>query len=168
MTRREMRCGVCVRGRLSERKIEDKNTHGSEDSVHELVQLRGIHESVTFKDAHCQFGDHWEMRLQHGADGLAEAVIVLCGFNLLDLAEGIEGCVVQVVDLIDVRVGHDNIGQALHIADAVGDPGATGQNKAIAMEDIYMLWKPALLATQCGHSWPMLSASAPSGTGQTP
>lgn len=73
------------------------------------------------EDAHGQLGDHGQVRLEHLADYFAEALILLEGLDLFDLAEGLEGIVVQIVYVADVGVGDNAIGQLLHVPDAVRD-----------------------------------------------
>jgi len=61
--------------------------------------------------------------LEHGADDLAEAFIIIEGFDLLHFPKRVKGRVVQVVNFVDVWVRDDDVGQLLHVADPVGDPG---------------------------------------------
>lgn len=61
------------------------------------------------------------MRLQHAADDLAEALIVLKALDLLDLAKGIEGSLIELIYFLDVGVLDDDVGKLLQISYAVGD-----------------------------------------------
>lgn len=53
------------------------------------------------------------MRLQHAADNLAEALIVLKALDLLDLAKGVEGSLIELVYFLDVGVLDDDVGKLL-------------------------------------------------------
>lgn len=61
------------------------------------------------------------MRLQHAADDLAEALIVLKALDLLDLAKGVEGSLIELIYLLDVGVLDDDVGKLLQISYSVGD-----------------------------------------------
>jgi hypothetical protein len=99
----------------------NRPTNGSEDGVHELVELCWVHEPVALEDAHSQLRNHRQMCLEHGAYCLAEVVIVLDRFDFLHFPERVEGVVIQVIDLVEVWVRDDDVGQLLHVPDPVGD-----------------------------------------------
>ena len=73
--------------------------------------------------AHSQLGDDCEVLFQILVDDLAQFVVVLERLNLLDFSKGVEGVVVKVVDVADVAVGDDDIGELLHVSYAMRQSG---------------------------------------------
>lgn len=59
------------------------------------------------------------MCLERLADRFAEALIVIEVLDLLYLSEGIKGSVVQVVHFTNVGIGHDDVGQLLHVSNTM-------------------------------------------------
>lgn len=55
---------------------------------------------------------------------LAVLVVVLERAYLGDATKTLKGSQIQLVDMSKVRIGDDNIGQSLDIAEAMGKPGA--------------------------------------------
>lgn len=66
------------------------------------------------------------MLLKHVADDLTKGVIVLEGTDLGHPPEPVEGLIIQLIDLVEVRICHDAVRQCLHISDAMGESGAGG------------------------------------------
>ena len=104
-------------------KGEGGVTNSTEDGVHELVQLCRGHETIAFENAHSQLGNHRQMGFEHGSYRLAKAVIVLERLDVLHFPKCVEGIVIQIVHLVYVWVRDDDVGQLLHVADPVSDPG---------------------------------------------
>jgi len=73
------------------------------------------------------------MPLQHAADIHAKDIIVLERANLGHPSKAVEGFVVQLVDLVELRVRHDTVRQCLHVADAVGEPGRGQPNEVLVV-----------------------------------
>lgn len=67
------------------------------------------------------------MLLKHVADDLTKGVIVLEGTDLGHPPEPVKGLIIQLIDLVEVRICHDAVRQCLHIADAMGESGAKGR-----------------------------------------
>lgn len=51
-----------------------------------------------------------------------EGIIVFQGSNLFDAAEALEGSMVQLVDVGEMGIGHDDVGKRLDVAESVGYP----------------------------------------------
>lgn len=84
-------------------------TYRSQNCVHELVQVAGVHQSSTLKNAHGQLGYHGQMALKVMTDDFAQLVVVLERLDLLDLPKGIKGVVVQIVDFVNVTIRNDDV-----------------------------------------------------------
>lgn len=63
------------------------------------------------------------MGLEHLANDGAKLVVVLERFDLLDLAKGMERLIIQVVNVVDVRIRSDAVRELLHVSYPVRDPG---------------------------------------------
>jgi hypothetical protein len=59
------------------------------------------------------------VRLQVLVDGFAKPLVILQCLDLLDLPKRLKGIVIEIVHLADVWVGHDDIGQLLHVPNAM-------------------------------------------------
>lgn len=68
---------------------------------------------------HRKLGYDRQMLLQILPDNVTELVIVVQRLDLLDLPEGIKGTVIQVIDVVDVRIRDHDVRQLLHVPDAV-------------------------------------------------
>lgn len=84
-----------------------------------MVQLFWVHKAAALEDAHCKLGDDGQVALEVLGDDGAEFVIVFQGFDLFELAECVKGIVVELVDFFDVSVRYDDVGELLHVADAM-------------------------------------------------
>ena len=84
-----------------------------------MVQLLGIHQAAALENAHGQLGDDGQVALEILADDFAELFIVFERSNLLDLAESVKGVVVELVDFFNVAICYDDVGELLHVADAM-------------------------------------------------
>ncbi len=80
-----------------------------------------VHQPATLEDAHGELGDDGQVALEVLADDVAEVVIVLEGLYFFDLAKRVKGVVVEVVDVVDVGVRDDDVGELLHVAEAMCD-----------------------------------------------
>lgn len=60
------------------------------------------------------------MGREHLADDPAEGIVVLERLDLFDSPKGVEGVVIELVHLTDMRVRHDDIRQLLHVPDPMG------------------------------------------------
>lgn len=102
--------------------------------VHELVRLFGPHQAAHFEHANGEAGDDGGMLLERLLQDLAILVVVLERADLGHAAESLKGAQVQLVDMGEVRVGDDDIGQRLDVTQAVGDStgaSAGGANKLL-------------------------------------
>lgn len=86
-----------------------------------MVQLFWVHKAAALEDAHCELGDDGQMALEVLGDDGAEFVIVFQSFDLFKLAKCVKGIVVELVDFFDVPVRYDDVGELLHVADAMRD-----------------------------------------------
>lgn len=124
ITRRDMRCVSPSPAGVSESvpcsRLE--TTYRSEQGAHESVELLGGHEAAALEHAHGELGDDDEVGAQHAGELGAEAVIVVEGLDLAYAAEQVEGVVVELVDVADVRVRHHDVRKPLHVPQPVRDP----------------------------------------------
>ena len=98
-----------------------RRTHATQEPVHKLVELFGGQKVPTLEYTHSQAWNDGQMLAQSGLDYCAKAVVVFDGFDLWDLAEGLEGLVVELVDVREMAVRHDHVRELLHVADAMGE-----------------------------------------------
>jgi hypothetical protein len=84
-----------------------------------VVQLFWVHKAAALEDAHCELGDDGQVALEVLSDDGAELVIVFQSFDLFELAKCVKGIVVELVDFFDVSVRYDDVGELLHVADAM-------------------------------------------------
>lgn len=84
-----------------------------------MIQLFGVHKAAALEDTHCELGNDGQVALEVLRDDGAEFVIVFQSFDLFKLAECVKGIVVELVDFFDVSVRYDDVGELLHVADAM-------------------------------------------------
>ena len=116
-------------------------TYGSQQSVHKLVRLLGLHEALTFNDCHGKLWYDSQMFLQcltypisirsrrrevrdDLCNNLAVSVVVVDSLDLAHSSKGLEGSVIELVDVGHVRICDNNIWQGLHISQPVGESSA--------------------------------------------
>lgn len=97
-------------------------THRAQKGIHEAIQVVGGHEAAALEHAHGELGDDGQVGAQHLGELGAEALVVVEGLDLAHAAEQVEGVVVQLVDVVDVRVRHHRVREALHVPQPVRDP----------------------------------------------
>jgi hypothetical protein len=97
-------------------------SYGSQHGGHELVRLLGLHEAAHLEHANGQAGYHGRMFGQRLLQHLAVLFVVLERLDLGHATEALKGSQVRLVYVGEVRVGHDDIGQRLDIAQTVGKP----------------------------------------------
>ena len=90
--------------------------------MNELVRLLGPHQGAHLEHANGQSGYDGGMFSQRLLQDLAVVVIVVERADLWDAAKALKGTQIQLVDVGEVRVGDDDIGQRLDIAQTVGYP----------------------------------------------
>ena len=119
-TRREIRweCQCTAQGLPS----RNPATHRSQNRIHEIVEILRVHEAAALEYPHGQLGYDGQVALEVLRDDLAEAVIVFEGLDLLEFAETVKGVVVEVVDIVYVGVRYDDVGELLHVAEAMCYP----------------------------------------------
>lgn len=106
----------------TDRTCRASGTYGSEQCIHEPIRLLRLHETLTFNDTHRKLRYHGEVLLQRLADDCAESVIVLHRPYLPHSSQSLKGFVIQLIYVGHVWVGHDHIGQCLHVSQSVREP----------------------------------------------
>jgi hypothetical protein len=102
----------------------------SEHGVHEPVRLLGLHEPLHLEHANGQTGYNGGMLFERLFQYFAIAIIVIQRPDLLDTTEALKGSMIELVDVGEVRVGDDDIGESLDVAQTMGYPGLLQRGSA--------------------------------------
>jgi hypothetical protein len=97
-------------------------SYRSQHGGHELVRLLGLHEAAHLEHADGQAGYHGRVFGQRLLQQLAVLFVVVERLDLGHATEALKGSQVRLVYVGEVRVGHDDVGQRLDVAQTVGKP----------------------------------------------
>ena len=125
-------------------------TYRSQHSGHELVCFLRCHEAANLKDANGQARDDSGMLGQGLVEHLAVSLVVLKRADGGNATEAFEGTQVELVNVGQVGIGNDDVGQRLDIAQTVGKPGDA---LAVLLEE-GTVGRPTAWAARGGSSWP--------------
>lgn len=116
-------------------KQQKRSPYRSQHGVHEFVRLLRPHQAADLKHAEGQPGDDGGMLSQRLPQHLAVFLVVIEGTNLGDPAKALKGGEIELVDVGEMGVRNDDIGQGLDVTQAVGDSAtASAQGRASRWE----------------------------------
>lgn len=138
----------------------------AEEQRHEIVDLLRRHPALNLERGQGEFGDDDEVILEGLFDSLTQLVVVLDRLDFGEVVKLVEGLEVEVVDVGEMPVREDVVGEALEVPDPVGE--SVGLVSVVFSYEVNNIpWYKALTwsRVRSGRSWPSRRSASSSDSG---